>query len=112
METNRAVHSLGYSKMVPRTLLIVIVLAAKSAAFVHTPQRTRAIGSSLHNSPSDGQQSGAQKAQERIMESASLAGAENIRKLDIAERTKRAMLAEAVEDRIFEMVDELEALTK
>ena len=111
METNRAVHSLGYSKMVPRTLLIVIVLAAKSAAFLHTPQRTRAIGS-LHNSPNDGQQSGAQKAQERIMESASLAGAENIRKLDIAERTKRAMLAEAVEDRIFEMVDELEALTK
>lgn len=46
------------------------------------------------------------------MESASLAGAEEISKLDIHERTKRAMLAEAVEDRIFEMVDELEALTK
>ncbi|EJK74985.1 hypothetical protein THAOC_03306 [Thalassiosira oceanica] len=107
-------RSLGYSKMVPKTLLLV-VLAAKSTAFLHTPQRTRAISSSLlHNSPNDRQheQSGAQKAQERIMESASLAGAEEISKLDIHERTKRAMLAEAVEDRIFEMVDELEALTK
>jgi len=32
--------------------------------------------------------------------------------MDIHERTKRAMLAEALEDRIFEIVDELEVLTK
>ena len=43
---------------------------------------------------------------------ASLAGAEEIAKLDIQERTKRAMLAESVEDRIFELVDELEGLVK
>ena len=38
--------------------------------------------------------------------------AEEIREMDIHERTKRAMLAEALEDRIFEIVDELEVLTK
>ncbi len=59
-----------------------------------------------------GQQSPAKKNQENIMEMASLAGAEEIAKLDIQERTKRAMLAESVEDRIFELVDELEGLVK
>ena len=42
------------------------------------------------------------------MEMSSLAGAKAIAKLDLEERTKRAMLAEVVEDRIFEIVDELE----
>ena len=46
------------------------------------------------------------------MEMASIQGAEAIAKLDVQERTKRAMLAEAVEDRIFELVDELEELVK
>jgi len=45
-----------------------------------------------------------------MMERASVAGADKIAKLDLQERTKRAMLAEAVEDRIFELVDELELL--
>lgn len=69
----------------------------------------------LHLSPTPeeaGQQSPAKKNQENIMEMASLAGAEEIAKLDIQERTKRAMLAESVEDRIFELVDELEGLVK
>ena len=44
------------------------------------------------------------------MEIASMAGAKAIAKLDVHERTKRAMLAEAVEDRIFELVDELELI--
>ena len=44
------------------------------------------------------------------MEMSSIAGAKEIAKLDLQERTKRAMLAEAVEDRIFELVDELEQL--
>ena len=42
------------------------------------------------------------------MEMSSLAGAQAIAKLDLEERTKRAMLAEVIEDRIFELVDELE----
>lgn len=60
----------------------------------------------------EGQQSPAKKTQENIMEMASLAGAEEIAKLGIDERTKRAMLAEQVEDRIFELVDELEQMVK
>jgi hypothetical protein len=37
-------------------------------------------------------------------------GADRIRALGVEERTKRAMLAESVEDRIFELVDEIEQL--
>lgn len=46
------------------------------------------------------------------MEMSSIAGAEAISKLDLEERTKRAMLAEVVEDRIFELADQLELLIK
>ncbi|KAL3799246.1 hypothetical protein HJC23_012971 [Cyclotella cryptica] len=50
------------------------------------------------------------RGQEKRMEMSSIAGAKAISKLNINERTKRAMLAEAVEDRIFEIMDELEAV--
>lgn len=49
---------------------------------------------------------------EAFMEDASARGAEKVRAMSIEERTKRAMLAEAVEDRIFSMYDDLEALLK
>jgi hypothetical protein len=55
-------------------------------------------------------QSEARRAQEKILEELSWKGAEKIAKMDIPERAKRAMLAEAVEDRIFELSDILEAL--
>ncbi|KAL7460666.1 hypothetical protein ACHAXS_001110 [Conticribra weissflogii] len=42
------------------------------------------------------------------MEMSSIAGADAISNINLEERAKRAMLAEAVEDRIFELVDELE----
>lgn len=47
---------------------------------------------------------------EAFMEEASLKGADKVKEMSIEERTKRAMLAEAVEDRIFSMYDEIEAL--
>lgn len=50
------------------------------------------------------------KGQEMRMEIASIAGAKAISKLTINERTKRAMLAEAVEDRIFELTEEIEQI--
>lgn len=68
--------------------------------------------SSLNNNSEGEGHSPAQKKQEQRMEMASSAGAQAIRKIDIQERTKRAMLAEAVEDRIFELVDELDLLVK
>jgi len=47
---------------------------------------------------------------EAFMEEASLKGADKVKEMSIEERTKRAVLAEAVEDRIFSMYDEIEAL--
>ena len=47
---------------------------------------------------------------EVFMESASAAGAAKIAAMSIPERTKRAMLAEAIEDRIFQLQDDLEEL--
>jgi len=46
------------------------------------------------------------------MEGASLKGADKVKDMSISERTKRAMLAEAVEDRIFNLYDDLEVLMK
>ncbi|KAK1736576.1 hypothetical protein QTG54_012598 [Skeletonema marinoi] len=78
-----------------------------------TPVRCRSNALQLSSVPEEaGQQSPAKKNQENIMEMASIAGAEEIAKLDIQERTKRAMLAESVEDRIFELVDELEQIVE
>jgi len=78
------------------------------------PARKCDIHLGLSSVPGDqeGQQSPAKKNQENIMEMASIAGAEEIAKLDIHERTKRAMIAEQVEDRIFELVDQLEQMVE
>jgi hypothetical protein len=45
-----------------------------------------------------------------IFEAMSIQGAEKIAKMSIPERAKRAMLAEATEDRIFELTERLEGL--
>jgi len=47
--------------------------------------------------------------QERRMEELSQVGSDKINSLDISERVKRAMLAEAVEDRISELTEDLES---
>ena len=49
---------------------------------------------------------------EQFMEEASRKGAEKVKAMSIEERTRRAMLAEAVEDRIFSLYDDLEGLLK
>jgi hypothetical protein len=56
------------------------------------------------------QRSDARREQEIILEELSLKGAEKISKVDVAERARRAMLAEAVEDRVFELTDTLERM--
>ena len=48
--------------------------------------------------------------QERLIEEIALMGAENIATLSISERAKRALLAEAIEDRIFRLTEELEVM--
>ena len=47
---------------------------------------------------------------EAFMEEASRKGADKVKAMSIEERTRRAMLAEAVEDRIFSLYDDLEQL--
>lgn len=58
------------------------------------------------------QQSDAKREQEMLLESMSLKGAAAVAKMSIPERTKRAMLAEAVEDQIFDLTEELEGLVE
>ena len=72
-----------------------------------TRRTVRMMGSksSFPEEPSD-----AQKQQELMFESMSLQGADVIAKMEVPERAKRAMLAEAVEDRIFELTETLEGL--
>mmetsp|Transcript_14758 Transcript_14758/g.22772 ORF Transcript_14758/g.22772 Transcript_14758/m.22772 type:complete len:153 (-) Transcript_14758:576-1034(-) len=95
------------------TAICSSILSTNSFMLAPSSIPVRCNGLLLSSMPEEaGQQSPAKKNQENIMEMASLAGAEKIAKLDIQERTKRAMLAESVEDRIFELVDELEGLVK
>ena len=51
-----------------------------------------------------------QKQQEYMMEELSRIGADKIAALGVAERTKRALLAEAIEDRIFDLTEQLDQL--
>jgi len=96
----------------PSSATVAILMVASARAFTlqpaHVTKPRAPVG--LLSSFEDNGQSPAQKKQEQIMEMSAINGADEIRKLGVAERTKRAMLAEAVEDRIFELVDELEEL--
>mmetsp|Transcript_23358 Transcript_23358/g.45168 ORF Transcript_23358/g.45168 Transcript_23358/m.45168 type:complete len:154 (+) Transcript_23358:10-471(+) len=91
---------------------IGLILSIKSStAFVSQPSCTGQHKPGGHLQLSfvdDGGNSNARKSQECKMEMSSIAGADAIAKINLEERTKRAMLAEAVEDRIFELVDELD----
>lgn len=49
-----------------------------------------------------------QRQQEMILEKMALQGADRIKAMDIPERAKRAMLAEALEDQIFDLTEQLE----
>ncbi len=86
-------------------LLADITWSFTPPATVQAPHHRSHAVQSFHGN-NEGQ-SAAQKERE-VMEMSSLAGARAIAKLDLEERTKRAMLAEVIEDRIFELTDELE----
>lgn len=62
--------------------------------------------------PLDQEPSDARKEQEMLFEELSLKGADKVAKMDVPERAKRAMLAEVVEDRIFELTDDLDGLVE
>jgi hypothetical protein len=62
----------------------------------------------IHNQHVASSMSQLQRSQEKQMESVSLEGATRISQLSIAERTKRAMLAEVMEDTIFRHVETID----
>ena len=90
-------------------LAIIALLLGSSCSFLLQPPRLHQ--QCLQAVPDDNtNNNNAQKKQERILEELSLKGADRIRDLSIPERTKRAMLAEAIEDQIFEITERLEEL--
>lgn len=97
--------------------VLVLSLIASSTAFV--PSQVNGRKSIIPNPSSrlwesDGQidqdRYDPKREQEMILESMSKDGAEVIARMDIPERAKRAMLAEAVEDRIFKLTELMEDL--
>ena len=77
--------------------------------------RTRQLLLALKSDDNSGSDDSSKQQQqpdpvEAFMEEASQKGADKVRSMSIEERTRRAMLAEAMEDRIFSMYDELEGL--
>jgi primosomal protein N' len=98
-----------------RTLvsLCLVVGLASSFAIPHAYSTCTSLKNSPNNDDNNDEQQPQEslpKKQERLMEELSSDGADKIAKLDIQERTKRAMLAEQVEDRIFELSEQLEEL--
>ena len=98
-------------------ILSLIALVSDTSSFTLLPAATKSVGGSCglkssSTNNNEGQLSSVQKGQEKKLEMSSIKGADEIRQIDIQERTKRAMLAEAAEDRIFELVDELDLLVK
>ena len=63
----------------------------------------------LHQGMHDNHDTNRQR-QELLIEEIASMGAENIANLSISERAKRALLAEAIEDRIFRLTEELEVM--
>ena len=81
-----------------------------------TTSDVRLFGSADPNDEGDPESSSKQQllseTQKEIFERLSLSGADRIAAMEIPERAKRAMLAEAVEDRIFELTEILEKLVE
>jgi outer membrane protein OmpA-like peptidoglycan-associated protein len=77
-----------------------------------TTSTSSSIKSSSNNSNNEGgkQNNSPSQPQEEFLEVEAQAGAEKVRNMSIEERTKRAMLAEAAEDRMIFLSDELDAL--
>ena len=88
-------------------LLLPVWQEASGFAPLSQPRRIFSISSSDKN---ENQQPSPKQTQERILEQLSREGASQIASLDVHERAKRAMLAEAIEDRIMDNIEVLEHL--
>lgn len=136
-ETHETLHCTPMNIMLTRIISFIILVPATGWSFVvqinknsnihfgvqqvhhsivschsHLPTRLRASSSSSDDDMSIAprQFSSASQSQEKIMEALSRNGADKIASLSIQERTRRAMLAEAIEDEIFANTERLESL--
>lgn len=85
-------------------------ISSSTTGLIRTLQRMSPSAGDNGDDSLNQQQTDAQQQQRLILEELSLKGAAKIAKMGIPERAKRAMLAEAVEDRIFELTEVMEAL--
>lgn len=92
--------------MIRFTLLLALI--ASSTAFA--PCGWKSIQTSPSRLCESNGEYDPKREQELILESMSLKGADVVARMDIPERAKRAMLAEAVEDRIFQLTEMMEEL--
>jgi len=90
-------------------LLLLLSLWQDASGFIPLYQPKR-ISSICISDSSENQQPSSKETQERILEQLSRNGASQIASLDVHERAKRAMLAEAIEDRILDNIEVLEKL--
>jgi len=101
-----------------RRWVLVLILAAAKTVYSFAPSWSLSTSLAFSSSAtqmtlSSGADSGHhgkdkwRQQQEASLESMAAAGASKIAQMDINERTKRAMLAEAVENRIFQLQQEL-----
>jgi hypothetical protein len=99
--------------------ILLMLFPSHSGAFIisgtggphHSKRCCRMIAkpSFLHQGMHDNHDTNRQR-QELLIEEIALMGAEDIANLSISERAKRALLAEAIEDRIFRLTEELEVM--
>lgn len=82
-----------------------------SASLLHVQQQPSNNDSGA-NSDNNNNASSNRDRQEQFMEVTAAQGADKISNMCVAERTKRVMLAETVEDRIFQLQDDLDSLLK
>jgi hypothetical protein len=93
------------------SILVILSLSTHVTSFVVVPKSSEAkFQTSLGTSSNDGMNDRDTSKQVEFLEQASLNGADKIREMSIEERTRRAMLAEAAEDRIISLSIELESL--
>ena len=85
-------------------------ITKSNAVAVSTTARRMLLDAADRDEETNSNDDSHRRTQEMLMEQLSARGAARIAKLSVRERTKRAMLAEAVEDQIFANTERLENL--
>mmetsp|Transcript_22942 Transcript_22942/g.63863 ORF Transcript_22942/g.63863 Transcript_22942/m.63863 type:complete len:166 (+) Transcript_22942:47-544(+) len=108
-KTNTSVALLYFLYQAQKYALAFTIDSAPSVSIRHFSP-SPLFQSSSAAADGDEAPSSLQKQQELVMEELSRIGADKIATLDVNERTRRALLAELLEDKIFENTAQLETL--